>query len=148
MNYRTEDFFSVIKETSEGIDMVLEVVGGEVFRKSLRLLNPFGRLVVAGYASNPFKKWNPYSWWLTWKHAPKVNILKMATQSSGIMATHIGYLMANPKIVKEIWSQLSTIMIDNQIKPIVGKTFSFEDLPQAHEWIESRNSMGKVVVSL
>ena len=67
INYRTEDFHEVIKSKVDEVDVVLEVVGGEVFKKSIELLNPFGRLVVAGYASIPLKKWNPFTYWPAWR---------------------------------------------------------------------------------
>ena len=148
INYRSSNWDSTIKEKSGGVDIVLELVGGEVFRKSRALLNPFGKMAVAGYASIPFQKWNPYSWWLTWKNAPKVSLMAMAKKSQGIMATHIGYLTQDPEIVENNYQELADYMVKHDIKPIVGKVFSFDQMPQAHAWIESRKSVGKVIVSL
>jgi len=110
------------------------------------LLNPFGRIVVAGYASIPLKKWNPLTYWPAWRDAPKVNVQNMALGSYGILATHIGYLTDNPEITNEVWSEMASFCREHSIKPIVGHTFSFEELPAAHAFIESRKSVGKVVI--
>jgi NADPH2:quinone reductase len=146
INYRTDDFYDYIKSNSEGMDVVLEMIGGEVFKKSLALLNPFGRMVVAGYASIPLKKWNPLTYWPAWRDAPKVNVQNMAIGSYGILATHIGYLTSNPSITINEWSDLLAFCQKHQIKPIVGHTFSFDQIPEAHALIESRRSTGKVVI--
>ena len=148
INYQKEDFYSVIKDDVGGVDYVLEVVGGEVFRKSVALLNPFGRLVVTGYASIPFKRWNPWSWWQTWKNAPKAPIMDMAKNSYGILASHIGYLIEKPEVVNENWKEMVKYVSDNNLKPVISKIFNFEDLPQAHSYMESRNSFGKILVKV
>ena len=148
INYRTEDFYTKIKETGHGVDLVLEMVGGEVFKKSLLLLNPFGRLVVCGYASIPLKKWNPLTWWPAWRDAPKVNVMNMAIGSYGIAASHLGYLTDHPEIAQGEWKKLKAFCATHEIRPVVGHTFSFDELPQAHRLIESRKSIGKVVVQL
>ncbi len=148
INYQTEDFFDIIKDQEGGVDYVLEVVGGEVFKKSVELLNPFGRLVVTGYASIPFKRWNPWSWWLTWRDAPKAPIMNMAKNSYGILASHIGYLIEKPEIVKNNWSELVEFVQLHEIKPIISKIFDFDELPMAHEYMESRKSYGKILVKV
>lgn len=148
INYITEDFQQIIKEQEGGIDCVLEVVGGEVFKKSISLLNPFGRLVVIGYASISFKKWNPLTWWKTWKDAPKADVMAMAQGSYGISASHIGYLTEKPVIAKGAYAEMVTFINEHKIRPHVGKVFDFDQMAEAHRYIESRESTGKVVIKL
>lgn len=148
INYLTEDFYQVIKEKDGGVDYVLEVVGGDVFKKSVELLNPFGRLVVTGYASIPLNKWNPLTWWPTWRDAPKAPIMKMAQNSYGILASHVGYLIEKPEVVKANWEELASYVNKHNLKPVVSKTFNFDELPEAHRYIESRESYGKVLVKV
>jgi len=148
INYNKEDFYQVIRNTGSGVDLILEVVGGEVFKKSLQLLNPFGRIIVIGYASNPFQKFNPFSWWKAWKNAPKVRIMDMVQRSYAIMGSHIGYLSANPEVAKEIIDEAVAFVENHKLKPIVGKVFDFDKLPEAHAWMESRQSVGKILVKI
>ncbi|MEP1094206.1 MAG: NADPH:quinone oxidoreductase family protein [Cyclobacteriaceae bacterium] len=148
INYTTQDFYEEIVKEGGKVDCVLEVVGGDVFKKSLELLNPFGRMAVIGFASINLKKWNPVSWWQTWKAAPKVQLIEMSKRSQGIYASHIGYLTDNTKVIAEIWDELEIFVQEHQLRPIVGKTFDFEDLPSAHRYMESRESVGKIVVNI
>jgi len=92
VNYRRYDFEQEIRAQTEGqgVDVVLEMVGGEVYRKSLNLLTPFGRVVVLGFAGLDLQKWNPISWWKTWRAIPRASISRMAVNSYGVMASHLG----------------------------------------------------------
>jgi NADPH2:quinone reductase len=148
INYAEQDFEQYIKANGGGVDLVLEVVGGSVYQKSLSVLNPFGRLIITGFASITFKKWNPITWWKTWKDAPKVNVMKMAEGSYGVMGTHLGYLTNNKEIALHESQALIEFLNHHKIQPMVGRSFAFENLPEAHRWIESRDNYGKTVVTL
>ncbi len=148
INYSTTDFEQELRMQWGGVDVCLEVVGGEVFRKSKDLLVPFGRMVVAGYASIPLKKWKPWTWWPAWRDAPKVGVMDMAKGSFGIAATHIGYLTEKPEIAQSVYKELVSFVHTHGIKPVIGKEFAFNELPQAHAFMESRKSVGKIVVML
>ena len=150
INYLHEDFEEVIKHkmNNNGVDVVLEVVGGDVFKKSMKLLNPFGRTVVAGFASLNLKKMNPISWVNTWKDIPRAKVADLAESSTGLLATHLGYLLNNESLLREVWDELVTFTIKHGIKPIIGHRFEFDDLSKAHELMESRNSYGKIIITL
>ena len=150
INYQEQDFEQVVRDTlgGEGVDVVLELVGGETFRKSRELLNPFGRLVMAGMAGLKWNKYNPLTWPALLRHIPRPKLLQMAQRSSGLMATHIGYLIKHQEVVQTEWAALSAYVQQHTIRPVISAIFSFEQMPQAHRFIESRQSYGKVIVSL
>jgi len=150
INYRTQDFEKEIKKMTngKGVDVILEVVGGEVYKKSLRLLSPLGRIIVVGFASMNLQKWNPLSWLRTWRDMPKTTIMKMAEKSYGVMATHLGYLLPNEKQLQHTWNELCTFMEAHEIKPVVGHLFDFDEIAKAHELMESRKSKGKIVINV
>jgi NADPH2:quinone reductase len=148
INYRSNDFYQEIINDGGKVDCVLETVGGNVFKKSMKLLNAFGRLVVIGFASMNLKIWNPLTWIKTYRDAPKVNMMKMAIESKGIYASHIGYLTNNEELTAEIWDELFSFVCEHDLKPVVGKVFSFTELPEAHSFMESRESVGKLVVRI
>ncbi len=148
VNYRSPDFPRRLEEAVGGraIDVALEFVGGEVFRRSMASLAPFGRLVVAGYASMDLKRWNPVTWWRTWRDAPRVNVMKLAEASTGLLATHVGYLLPDVDRLRRVWQELTAFVEEHGIRPVVGSTFPFHELPDAHRFMESRRSVGKIVV--
>lgn len=148
-NYRTGDFAAALRKarSGKGVDVVLEVVGGDIYRKSIRLLNPFGRLVVIGFASLNYKKWNPVSILRTLRDIPRVNVSKMATKSYSVGASHLGYLLKDPVLMQRVWNDMTAFVNKHDIRPVVGKSFNFSDMAAAHEFMESRRSTGKIVVS-
>ena len=150
INYLDEDFEeSVMKLTDgQGVDVIQEMVGGDVFKKSVRVLKPLGRIIVMGYASMDLKKWNPISWYKTWKGVPKANLMDMSKRVYSMMAFHLGYLMKDEAIIDRIIQGLSEFVIKYNLRPVIGQTFSFDEIPKAHELMESRKSMGKIVIKV
>ena len=148
VNYRRDDFGKRLRAAAgpNRFDVVLELVGGEVFRAVWPVLAPFGRVVVAGFASLALQRWNPLSWLRTWRDLPKADIRSLAPASHGLMGTHIGYLLADPPRLARVWGELMAFVAAHGIRPVVGATFSFDEMAEAHRLMESRQSVGKIVV--
>ena len=150
VNYRSPDFLDRLDEAvaDGGLDVVLEVVGGDVYRACFERLSSFGRIVVAGYASLDYSWWNPWSWWRAWRDAPRLSIRSAAVASTGALATHIGFLLSDEDRVRATWTELCAFVRAHQLRPLVGEVYDFESLPEAHRFLESRRSVGKLVVRL
>jgi len=148
VNYRRGSLESELRAATEGagVDVALELIGGEVYRQSLRSLAPFGRVVVAGFASLNLKRWNPLSWWRTWRDIPRAQVRELATRSAGVLATHIGYLLPDRQRLAAVWRDLAAFTRQHDVRPIVGARFGFEQMGEAHALLESRTSTGKLVV--
>lgn len=146
LSYQESGCFESLRSLSGGVDVVLETVGGRVYRESQSLLNPFGRMVVAGFAGLDLKRWSPLSWWRTWLDLPRAKVGQMAQASTGVMATHLGYLLDEPARLQAIFERLRAFVAERGIKPVVGRIFPFEDVAEAHEFVESRASVGKVLL--
>lgn len=148
VNYRRADFEERLREAAgpDRFDVVLEVVGGEVFRAVWPVLAPFGRVVVAGFASLALQRWNPLSWLRTWRDLPRADIRTLAPGSHGFMGTHVGYLLDDPPRLARVWRELMAFVAAQGIRPVVGATFRFEEMAEAHRLMESRGSVGKIVV--
>ncbi len=150
VNYRRPGFQARLGDAAgpDRFDVVLEVVGGDVFRAVWPVLAPFGRVVVAGFASLALQRWNPLSWLHTWRDLPRAGIQALAPASHGFMATHIGYLLDDPPRLARVWGELRAFIDAHGIRPVVGATFSFSEMPEAHRLMESRGSTGKIVVRI
>jgi NADPH2:quinone reductase len=150
INYMEDDFEELVKKLTngQGVDVVQEMVGGDVFKKSVRVLKPLGRIIVMGYASMDLKKWNPLSWYKTWQGIPKADLMDMSKRVYSMMAFHLGYLMKDEVIMDRVIQGLSEFVIKHNLRPVVGQTFFFDEIPKAHELMESRKSMGKIVITV
>lgn len=149
-NYRSPDFEDQLDDaTHDGcLDVVLEVVGGDVYRACSARLASFGRVVVVGYAGLDYRRWNPITWWRAWRGVPRMNVAKAAVSSMGVLATHIGYLVSDEERLLHVWNALADFTREHDLRPVVGRTFAYEELPEAHRFMESRASVGKLVVLL
>jgi NADPH2:quinone reductase len=150
VNYRAPGWQAALAEVLDGRgpDVVLEVVGGEVYRTCLASLAPFGRLVVAGYAGLDYSFWKPWTLWQAWRGKPRADVMQLALGSTGVLASHIGYLLGDAARLEEVWTNLVTFTRAHGIRPVVGHTFAFAEIAEAHRLMESRNSVGKIVVTL
>ena len=113
-------------------DIVLDPVGGDVFTQSFDVLNPLGTVVAIGFAGG---------WWEPLDPAPLVG------RNLGLQGFYLGRLMRhNPKIVRDAIGELLELWSSGAVKPLVGASFPLEQAGQAHELIESRRHVGKVVL--
>jgi NADPH2:quinone reductase len=113
-------------------DVVLDPVGGEVFAQSFGVLKPLGTVVAIGFAGG---------WWEPLDPAPLVG------RNLGLQGFYLGRLMRHdPEIVREAIGELLPLWSSGAVKPLVGATFPLERAGDAHELIESRKHVGKVVL--
>jgi len=147
-DYTNRDIFAAVENDTGGLDVVLEMYGGDVYKNALRLLKPFGRMVVMGYASLDYNFWNPLSVWRAWRGIPRVSVSDMSEQSTGVLSAHLGYLLKKPDLLRNIYGELREFLVKHHIRPVIDSTFDFGELPAAHRYMEERRQKGKVIVKI
>jgi NADPH:quinone reductase len=133
IDYRKEDFVSVVKEAtgSRGADVIFDPVGGDIFDRSRRCVAFEGRIVVVGFTSGRIAD------------APTNHVL---VKNYSVVGLHWGlYNDVLPELVAETHEALVELYKDGKIEPLIFKTFPFEELPEALELLESRKTYGKLV---
>jgi NADPH:quinone reductase len=121
-------------EDFEGVraDVVYDLVGGEVFARSLGVLNPLGTLLAVGFAGG---------WWEPLDPAPLVG------RNVGVVGFYLGRLMRHrPEIVRDAIAEVVALWESGAVRPLVGATFALSDVAEAHRLVEERRSVGKVVL--
>ena len=114
------------------VDVVIDPVGGDVFARSLPLLNPLGAIVAIGFAGGLWT--DPSVQWLVGRNAAVVGV-------------YLGRLMKlQPQLVHECAIELLALWAQEEIDPVVGATFPLADAGAAHALIETRQHVGKVVL--
>jgi NADPH2:quinone reductase len=134
INYEEEDFVEVVNEkTDYGVDLVLDGVGGDTTSDSLKALKEFGRLVVFGAASGEPGR-------------PRTDNILFGNQK--IIGYHLGRGIARkPMKVLASVNELSEKLAEGKLEVQFDTAFALEDAAEAHEYVESRQSMGKVVLT-
>src|SRR5581483_4078124 len=114
------------------VDVVLDPVGGEVFSRSLPLLNPLGTIVAIGYAGGAWED-------------PSVQ--RLVGRNIAVAGVYLNRLMRlRPGLVRETALELLGLWAQGEIDPVVGARFPLERVGEAYELIESRRHVGKVVL--
>jgi len=150
INYRTPGWEDALdtEASRRGVDVALEMVGGDVFRAAAEALAPLGRVVVAGYAGLDYTLWNPVSWWRAWRGIPRMSLDRMLKRSNGILSTHLGYLLGDPDLMTRLRADLVAFASEHGLRPVVGHVLPFADMAAAHRLMESRDSYGKIVLKV
>lgn len=114
------------------VDLVIDPVGGDVFTRSLPLLNPLGTIAAIGFAGGLWQ--DPSVQWLVGRNA-------------SVMGVYLGRLMKHePDLVQQYANELLAVWRDGDIEPIVGATFPLDHVDDALASIERRRHMGKMVL--
>ena len=114
------------------VDAVIDPVGGDVFARSLPLLNPLGTIVAIGYVGGVWE--DPSVQWLVGRNAT-------------VTGFFLGRLLRlRPDVVRVAADELLVLWAERKIDPVVGHRFPLEAAQEAHELIESRRHVGKVVL--
>lgn len=149
INYNSQDFVAVVKEKCgiRGLDVVFDPLGGSTFKKSFGLLGKGGRIIGFGAAEQlgggfqiidtlklafGFGLFSPIQLLMNSRAMVGVNMLHIADDRPHVLGRCMDACI-------DLWKQ-------GEIKPHVGAEFSSNQLAEAHQFLESRQSMGKIAV--
>jgi NADPH2:quinone reductase len=114
------------------VDVVVDPVGGELFEAAVARLRPLGTLVAIGYAGG------------LW---PELQPAQLVGRNVGVQGVYIGRLLRHaPEVVAAATGELLELWQDGTIRPLVGAEFPLAEVEDAHALVESRRSVGKVVL--
>ena len=151
INYTEEDFAEIIRrETSgKGVDVVLDSVGGRVLRKGWKLLAPMGRYVLFGFAAVADKKGVPkMKAVIEVASTPLIYPQSIVHRNVSLMGFNLYFLLDKASFLQKTMKKLLGWYAKGVLKPVVGAVYPFEKIQEAHEFLQSRRSVGKVVVTL
>jgi NADPH2:quinone reductase len=114
------------------VDVVVDPVGGELFEAAVPRLRPLGQLVAIGYAGG------------LW---PELQPAQVVGRNVGVQGVYIGRLLRHaPDVIAAATGELLDLWRAGRIRPLVGAEFPLAAVEDAHALVESRRSVGKVVL--
>ena len=131
-----EGFREAVKELTggEGVDVVMDVVGGDLMTDSLRSLGAQGRLLVVGFTAGAI---------------PAVKVNRLLLNNVDVRGVGWGaYAMARPGYMRKQWDELLPMMESGVIDPPIGKTYAIDEFGTALQDLADRKTLGKSVVTL
>jgi NADPH2:quinone reductase len=133
INYKAMDFVEPVLQATggKGVDIVFESIGGDSVEKDLKVCGPFGRIIVFGAASG--KPSTP-------------DVAYLYKNSVALAAFWLATLMQNPSRMAPLAKNLLELVEKSGIRPVIGKVYSLEQGNEAFSALESRASIGKLVL--
>ena len=136
INYRTEDFVDVVKQVTggRGVDLILDIVGGEYIARDLVALAVEGRLVVIGFMGGD---------------SATIDFRRVLGRRLTITGSTLRPRSAAEKgeiasaLRREVWPLLER----GAVKPVVYRTFPLEQAAAAHRLMESSEHVGKIILT-
>ena len=135
INYKTEDFVAVIKDVTRGrgVDLILDIVGGDYIARDLAALAVEGRLVVIGFMGGDTAT-------LDFRRILGRRLTVTGSTLRPRSAAEKGEIAA--ALRKEVWPLLEK----GVIRPVVYRTFPLDEAAAAHRLMESSEHVGKIVL--
>ena len=134
INYKTDDFEKIILNEYKGIDVILDMVGGNYFQKNLNIMNRFGRLINIAYLQGSKIEANLLP-----------IMLKRLIISGSTLRTRANKEKAEiaENLKKNIWPLIE----NNNIKLHIDKKFDIDDVSKAHQYMENNKNIGKLLLN-
>ncbi len=116
---------------NRGVDVVLEMIGGDVYQKSLQALAPGGRLFSIGGAFGAIPDSPP--------------VLTDGRKATRFSITN--YLKAKPKDFKQL-DEILKLVAEKKFQVVIGKSFPLAETRAAQRYLEGRDHFGKVMLTM
>lgn len=135
INYRNDDFVQHTLDytRSQGVDMVVDIVGGDYVDKNYQVAAKFGRIIQIG-----MMKGNPKS----------LNLMPLMIKR----LIHTGSTMRSrtvaekSSIAAELKQHVWGMLQKGELKPFINKTYPLDQVADAHRHMESGDLYGKIVL--
>jgi NADPH:quinone reductase len=137
IQYRTKKFPDVIRAVTDkrGVDVILDMIGGEYFAGNLDILREEGRLVLINAMKGD-------------EGTVRLGMImrkRLTVTGSTLRARDIAFKTAIAgKLEKHVWPWLAS----GKVKPVIFKTFPLDQAAAAHALMERSEHIGKIVLTL
>ncbi|QDI91269.1 NADPH:quinone oxidoreductase family protein [Salicibibacter halophilus] len=135
INYTQEGWEKEVLEATggKGVDIALEMAGGDIFEKTLRVLGSFGRLIIFGSASG---------------EPSKFNAMRLMEKNQSVIGFFLPQIMRKPELMQSSLETLFAHLQKGELELQIGHSFSLEDAAHVHELMEGRKTKGKIILEV
>ncbi|MGH8717787.1 MAG: NAD(P)H-quinone oxidoreductase [Burkholderiales bacterium] len=136
INYRNQDWVAILKDATgdKGVDVVLDMAGGEMLSREVAALAPDGRIALIGFMAGA---------------KTTIDLAEFLFKRASLRAFT---LRSRPNefkavIASALRNKVWPLIESGKIKPVVHATFPFDAATQAHALMESGSHIGKIVLT-
>jgi NADPH2:quinone reductase len=135
VNYRKEDFVAVCRAATgeKGVDVILDMVGGEYVQRNLALAAPLGRIVNIAFMAG---------------HKVELNLLPIMLKRLTLTGSTLRArrLEEKTRIAQAVREEVWPLLESGRIKPVIDQIFPLADAAQAHRRMEESRHIGKILL--
>jgi putative PIG3 family NAD(P)H quinone oxidoreductase len=131
INCKTQNFETELQ--NEGVDVILDMIGGDYLAKNINILKPEGRLVHINAVSGSRVDLD------IWKVMTK----RLTVTGSTLRSREYEF---KKQLAKEIQKNIWPLIEAKQFKPVIFKTFPFSEAAEAHRLLEGGSHTGKIIL--
>jgi NADPH:quinone reductase-like Zn-dependent oxidoreductase len=149
IDYRGQDWLPVLLELTDnrGVELIIDPLGGSSWKQSYRALRATGRMGVFGMstasASGIRGKLRALK---AVMRTPRFNPLGLMNRNKGVFGLNLGHLWSEGDKVANWMREILRGLDEGWIQPHVDRAFPFDQVGEAHRYIETRRNIGKVVL--
>jgi NADPH:quinone reductase-like Zn-dependent oxidoreductase len=135
IDYRTQDFQEAIKTITakRGVDVILDMVGGDYVEKNLKCLALEGRLAQIAFLKGSRVECD-------WRF---IMLKRLTVTGSTLRASPVE---RKAQLARELRDHVWPLLERGEVKTIIHATFDLADAPQAHALMESSKHIGKIML--
>ena len=136
INYRQEDFVAVVKAQTggKGVDVILDMVGGDYVQRNIEAAAPWGRIVNIAYQKS---------------FRAEVNFAPVLTKRLTLAATTLrGRDPAQKRAIRDTLLREVWPLLGSRIRPVTDRVFPLEQAGQAHETMAKSGHIGKILLRM
>jgi NADPH2:quinone reductase len=150
INYRKQDYEKELVKLSDGrlLDVAFNSVGGTTFKKDFKLLEKGGKSVIYGAAERSGKKGGAIATLgLAWNFGV-FSPIQLLMNSKGIIGINMLRIADyRPLVLKRCLEEVVRMTEEGVLNPSEGGTYTANQIGEAHNFLESRKSTGKIAVT-
>lgn len=137
INYKENDFQEVLKEKTagQGINVILDMVGGDYIEKNIQLAALEGRIVNIAYLQGSIAS---------------VNFMPIMLKRLNVTGSTLRPQSAEAKsqIAQDLLDEVWPLIENKTIKPVIAQVFPLEQVSEAHALMESNAHIGKIILEI
>lgn len=138
IDYRSQDFEAVIKRETQGkgVDIVLDFLAASYLNKNLNILAPDGRLIMLAMMGGRMA---------TQVDLGQVLRKRLHIMGSTLRARNLAYKI---ELTQSFYEAYYMAFEQGELKPVIDSVFSWSQVADAHRYMESNQSQGKIILRI
>ncbi|MFC7061924.1 quinone oxidoreductase family protein [Halobacillus seohaensis] len=133
VNYTNPNWREIVMDATggKGVDIALEMVGGDIFHETIKCMRSFGRVVIYGVASGNPAEMYPSG---------------LMNRNLSVIGFFLPQIMKKPVLFEKSLGELLSLVNQGKLKLTVGGVYDLEDAARVHELLQGRKTKGKLIL--